>query len=747
MSSEKTTAAGTVGILGKLLAFLAVSAVVGALAAGLLTPAVAVTGAAVNGSQSMFNSLPADLTVTPPGQVTKILAADGSQIASLFTENRTDVQLSQIAPVMRNAIVSVEDYRFYEHGGLDPIGILRALATNASGGHQGASTLTQQYVTNVLNENLVAQGQGDSVVLNGDKTTGDKLREMKLALGLEKQMSKDQILQGYLNIVPFSGNAYGIQAASQYFFSENASQLTLPQAALLAGLVNGPSYYDPVAHADRAVSRRNLVLGTMLQHGYIKQKEYDDAVKAPLTLALKAPHQGCAYASQAEYFCNFVENQILNDPAYGATTDDRRNLLERGGLTIKTTLDPRLQGPAQAQVDSTTGANPDKWGSSLVTVQPGTGKVVAMAQNSRFLPGHGSGFESDYNFNVDASDANGNPLGGVGGMQPGSTMKPVTLTAWLGEGKSPEQIVDASRRVYPLGYPWKSTCGPVIGAYDSAQVGEGADKDLQNDEDGYYQPMSVRRGIYLSINTATFASAAGLNDFCDIQRAADALGMHDGAGKGAKLSMNTLGSLLGSYNVSPLTMANAFATFASNGTYCTPVSIAEVDDRQGKKIGGQAQDCKANAISPEAAKEATNVLQDVLAKGSGQLIPQKLSVPAAAKTGTNQFNNQTWVVGYTKGLATASFFGDPFNGSDAHPGQHVWVNGVFYEAIDGAYIAGPQWVQYMQKAQAFYDHGDFAPPTPPQQNNQPRQTQLSTQNQPPVTTNPVQPTKPAKGRG
>jgi membrane peptidoglycan carboxypeptidase len=692
-------------------AFLGISGLCGVLAAGLMTPAVAATAAAADGSVQLFDSLPSDLEVTPPAQVTKVEAADGSVIATLFSENRTDVPLDQISPSMRNAIVAIEDYRFYDHGGIDPMGILRALVTDATGaGRQGASTLTQQYVTNVLNENLIAQGNSADVVLNGQKGVGDKLREMKLAIALEKHETKDQILQGYLNIVSFSGNAYGVQAAAQYFFSEDAKDLSVPQAALLAGLVNGPGYYDPVAYPDRATARRNLVLDAMLEHGFIDQQQHDDAIKTGLDLKLNPPKQGCPYAAQAPYFCDYVLHQILNDPAYGATPDDRLQEVQRGGLTIKTTLDPRLQGPAQEQVDATAGANPDKWGASLVTIQPGTGKVVAMAQNSRMLNGQGNGFVTTYNFNVDGADAAGNPLGGVGGMQPGSTMKPITLAAWLSEGKSTNQIVDASRRVYPLNYPWRDTCARVTGAYDDAEVGLGTAPDLQNDEPGWYRPMTVREGIYQSINTATFASAAGLSDFCDIQRAADAMGMHNGDGKGQKLDLSVLGNLLGGENVAPLTMANAFATFAADGTYCAPISITEVDDAQGKKIGGQTSSCQADALKPGVAEAATNVLQDVLAKGSGLLIPQKLGVPDAAKTGTNQYNNQTWVVGYTKGLSTASFFGDPFNGSAARLGRDVTVNGKFYPVVDGAYIAGPQWAQYMQRALGFYDHGDFTPP-------------------------------------
>ncbi|WP_415853418.1 transglycosylase domain-containing protein [Sinomonas sp. G460-2] len=757
MASGKNPLFDTATTLGKILAFLGVSAICGVLVAGLMVPAAAVTGSAANGSVQFFNSLPSELTVSPPGQVTKIVASDGSQIATLFNENRTPLKLDQMSPNIKNAIVAVEDYRFYEHGGIDMTGILRALVSNVRGDKQGASTLTQQYVTNVINENLVAQGKDADVVLNGQKGVGDKLREMKLAIALEKQYSKDQILEGYLNLVFFNRNAYGIEAAAQYFFSVDAKDLSLPQAALLAGLVNSPSLYDPSTHPDNSIKRRNLVLDAMLQHGYINQKDHDAAVATPIQLKVNPPKQGCQYAAQAQYFCDYVVHQIENDPAFGNTVDERDAKLLRGGLTIKTTLDSRLQGAAQTQVDATAGANPDQWSASLVTVQPGTGKVLSMAQNTRILKGQGKDFITSYNFNVDSADASGNDLGGLGGMQPGSTMKPVTLAAWLNEGKPTNQIVDASKRVYPLNYPWKTTCQKVTGAFDSSQTSLGAADDLQNDEPQWYRPMSVREGIYQSINTATFASAAGLNDFCDIQRAADAIGMHVGTGKDEKLNLSTLGNLLGGSNVAPMTMANAFATFASNGTYCTPMSITDVVDSQGKRIGGQAPSCQANAIKPDVAKAVTNVLQDVLTKGSGYNIKDdagqtiKVGVPDAAKTGTNQYNAQTWVVGYTKGLATASFFGDAFKPA-GHKGTDVTINGKYYKSVDGAFIAGPQWAYFMQKAAPLYDHGDFdAPPSAlinsAQSQPQPKNTDNGNgggQTQAPSAPAPTQ-TKPGKG--
>ncbi|GAB2741580.1 transglycosylase domain-containing protein [Sinomonas soli] len=707
-------------VLGRLVAFVLVSAVCGALVAGIFMPVAAAAWGTTNGTVQFFDNLPSELTVTPPARVTSIVAADGSPIASLFSENRTPVGLDAMSPDIRNAIVAIEDYRFYDHGGVDTTGILRAAIANLRGDRQGASTLTQQYVANVLKENLIAQGQDPTVVLNGQKDLGDKLREMKLAIALEKKYSKDEILAGYLNLVFFNPNAYGIQAASRYFFSVDAKDLTLPQAALLAGVVNGPSVYDPTAHPDASVQRRNLVLDAMLKHGYVTQKQHDDAAASPLKLKVSPPRQGCAYAVQAQYFCDYVLHEVLNDPAYGKTPDDRYATVTRGGLTIATTLDPRLQGPAQAQVDATAGANPDKWGTSLVTVQPGTGKILAMAQNTRMLAGQGLGFVTSYNFNVDRTDAHGNDLGGAGGFQPGSSVKPLTLTAWLNEGKTTDEKVNAAQRRYPLNHPWHDTCAKVTGAYDdtTARPPWNTAPDLQNDEPNWYRPMSVREGIYQSINTATFASAAGLSDFCDIQRATDALGMHDGEGNGQKLDMSTLGNLLGGMNVSPLTMASAYATFAANGTYCTPRSITSVKDAQGNKIGGQSKDCHQGAVKPDVAKAVTNVLQDVLTKGSGYNIKDtagktiKLGVPDAAKTGTNQYNSETWLVGYTRGLSTASYFGEALKNPEDHLGRNVYVNGRFWPAIDGAYIAGPQWAYYMQKAVGLYSHGAFDAPPP-----------------------------------
>ena len=682
----------------------------GVLAASLVVPAVAAAGLGVSTSIGFFDSLPAELTVQPPSQATRVLTSDGQPIATFYAENRVRVPLDQMSPFIKDAIVAIEDSRFYEHAGVDPQGILRAIVSNLTkGGQQGASTITQQYVTNVLNEAQLSQDRPEEVVLSGQKNLGDKLREMKLAITLEKQYSKDQILEGYLNIVFFNSDAYGIEAAAHYFFSTTAKDLTLPQAALLAGLVNSPTFYNPVTNPDKSIVRRNQVLSEMLRLKRITQAQHDEAVATPIELKVTPERQGCAYAAMAPYFCDYVSHLILNNPAYGQSEPDRERRLYRGGLTITTTLDSRLQAAAQAQVDSTAGANPDRWGASLVTVQPGSGRILAMAQNTVFLPEPGK-FDTNLNFNVDAKDAQGNDLNGAGGFQPGSTMKPFTFAEWLNEGKSLTAEVDASRRVYPLGFPWKDSCGKVLGAYSTAQNNptQGAADDLQNAEDGFYRPMPVNYGLYNSINTATFASAAQL-DFCGIQKMVDAVGLHSGL-DGSPVNMHQLGNLLGGTGVSPLNLANAFATFATDGRFCAPIAILEVKDAGGGKLPAQVPECH-DAVKPDVARGVNSVLQDVLKKGSGVWINPKVhdKVPTAAKTGTSNTNGSTWVVGYTTGIVTASFFGDALEGQK-RSGQNVTINGTFYPRLDGYMIAGPQWANYMVKVAPLYPAAPFPPP-------------------------------------
>lgn len=703
MAAKKHPIFDTATTLGKLVAFFGISSICGVLVAGLMVPAVALTSAATTSSITMFDELPSEMEIGTPAQSSKILASDGSVLATFYDQNRTEVPLDQISPFMKDAIVAVEDSRYYEHGGVDARGLARAFAAMAQGGgRQGASTITQQYINNVIIQTYAANGEDEKIKLGGDKGVGEKVREIKLAIALEKKYSKDEILQGYLNWVFFANGNYGIEAAAYNYFGAHAKDLTLPQSALLAGVVNVPTLYDPIANPENALARRNMVLDLMLEQGKIDAKAHAAAVKTDIGLKVQAKNNGCTAATRAEYFCDYVTRLFLNDPAYGKTPADREKLLKQGGLTITTTLDPKMQDAAQAQFKNFTPAdnNPDRIGQSIVTVQPGTGKILAMAQNTKYAMPEGQ-FNSDYNFNVDMFDAKGNELGGAGGFAVGSTIKPFVFAEWLNAGHRINEIVDANVRKYPAGFPWQNSCGVSSGIYDSSYPGS---QDLQNAENNFYQRLTAREGLYNSLNTATMATAAKL-DFCNIQKMMTAAGIHNGKDPKLPYNVENVSALLGSGEVAPLTMATAFATFAAEGKHCDPVALVSVTNAKGDKFPVPGANCK-QTVKPEVAAGVTSVLQEVLVRGSGYQIP--LQYQAAAKTGTTNVSEQTWTVGYTKGLATASWLGNPEEGARSSNGLLIAGQRIPY--VDGATYAGRAWQGYMNQVAGNFDVGGFTPP-------------------------------------
>jgi membrane peptidoglycan carboxypeptidase len=292
-------------------------------------------------------------------------------------------------------------------------------------------------------------------------------------------------------------------------------------------------------------------------------------------------------------------------------------------------------------------------------------------------------------------------------------MKPFTFADWLNEGKSMSTQLNGTVRRYPQNFPWKNTCpAPTVGWYDASN----GSYDLQNADETHYKYMSVLDGLANSINTITFATAAQV-DLCGIQKVVDAVGIHGGLpsadNPNPPVPMTTLGNLIGSTQTAPLTMASAFATFANDGKYCEPIAIDSVTDATGAQLPAQTPNCR-DAIKPEVAHGVAYAMQEVLNRGSGSLIVPRISTrttfPIAAKTGTNDNNSSTWVAGYTKGLATATWFGDPL-GDQKRAGQNVTINGNFYKGIDGYMIAGPQFSNYMAQVAPAYGTDPF--PAPP----------------------------------
>src|SRR5450759_2430876 len=375
-------------VLSLLAAFVATSVVLGLLGAGLMMPTVAATGSAARQGVAVFDALPGEFTQNPLSEQSRILASDGSLIATPYDENRIIVPLAQIAPVMRQAQIAIEDSRFYEHGGVDPQGVGRALISNLRGGStQGASTLTQQYVKITLQENALRNQDTKAAQAATARNYTRKLQELKYAVTSESSLTKNQTLQGYLNLVYYGGQAYGVEAAARHYFGVKASRLNLPQAATLAGLVQAPSATDPIRSPAKALARRNVVLDRMHTLNLITDKAWKNARKSKMVLNPKPALNSCSL-SPYPYFCEYIKNWLLDQPALGKTRAERQKRVNRGGLTIQTTLDPKIQRIAQEEINAKIppGSKMGKIdiGAAAAVIEPGSGNVLAIAQNTTY---------------------------------------------------------------------------------------------------------------------------------------------------------------------------------------------------------------------------------------------------------------------------------------------------------------------------------------------------------------------------
>ncbi|REE04030.1 penicillin-binding protein [Citricoccus nitrophenolicus] len=691
MANRKSPFFDTATTLGKIVAFLGVSALCGVLAAGLMLPMAAVGGATATAGGEMLDQLPAELKEEPLSVPSRVLDKDGNVLATFYAENRVPVELDQISQNMQDAIISIEDERFYEHGGVDARGLTRAVINNAtSDSTQGASTITQQYVNNVL---VNAQYlNNERTTISGTKTVADKLREMKLAVAVEKEMSKDEILEGYLNIVLFSGRVYGVEAAARYFFNKTAAELTVPESAMLAGMVQSPNGYNPVNNPEGATERRNTVLGAMLGNEAITQAEYDEAVASDLGLDVTPLASGCMSADYGNYFCDYVQRTVLTSEAFGPDAESRQRLLDRGGLQITTTLDSSLQQEAERAARENApytefGEN-DAVGASLVTVEPGTGNVRAMAQNTTYDPAAEGDANTTLNFSVDR------PMGGGAGFQAGSTMKPFTFLSWIESGNSMTDTLDARTNTYPNRTQFQGSCG------QSGTIPLLLDRPawtVRNAIADMNKPMRADYGLYWSINTATVA-AAYAQDLCGITDLMGRVGIQN-AGTGETINPLNPSFVLGSEEVSPLMMAAAYATFADDGNYCEPRVITEVTDTRGNSYQVPPVACEKVADTQHVA-ELNNTLKAI----ASERIAQDITFPIAGKTGTNNSSSSTWFIGTTTGLTTASWVGN-FRDLDSLEGETI--GGVTYDDVWGSIIAGPMWADYMGTVAEAYPTDEF----------------------------------------
>lgn len=686
--------------------FVAVSIIAGLVASGLIVPIAGMGTTAAATGISIFDSLPSELEERPLAHPSTLFTKDGKKIADFYWQNRQETRLENVSEAMKHATLAIEDHRFYEHGPVDIEGISRAIVKNVvSGSLQGGSTLTQQYVKNVLIANSHAEGNDSAIrsarERSGTKGAARKLREVKLAVSVEEKYSKDEILERYLNINSYSGspNVYGVEAAAQQYWGVEAKDLSVAQAATLAGIVRSPSRYNPQTNPDEVLDRRNVVLAKMREYGYIDEADYQKAVKSKLNLKTHTKPNGCQTAEDMAYFCEFVQHEIRSNPAFGKTEEDRINLLKRGGLKIVTTLDSNLQKKASEAVQKRLPVgDPSGARQALASVDVKTGGVLAMAQNTTY------GFKEDsapgttaVNYSVDT------PQGGGGGFQPGSTWKPFVLASWLQDNRSLNDHVNGSGSNY-TGF---STSGCDSRNYAAS----GYNPRNAGDSDRAGGSMSVLDATKHSVNKAYADMASQLN-MCEIRDTATKMGVH--LGNGEQLASQKLkdgteqvlypSSILGTVSVSPLTMAAAYTAFANHGHRCQAHGIVQVKNSEEKPLDFGDADCHS-VLDKEVADTVAYALSQTF--NGGTTTGLKISEPAAAKTGTTNFEvGASWLAGFTRGISTAVWTGDPAGTRDWRDND----KGRMPRIVFGDTMSGPSWKEFMQFAAKSFATGEFPNP-------------------------------------
>ncbi|TNC33955.1 transglycosylase domain-containing protein [Mumia zhuanghuii] len=650
----------------------------GVLVAGLAIPVAAFVGVTSNSVARGFDELPLELRETPIPQRSKVLAADGSLITYFYSQNRQDVPLAKIAPVMQQAVVSIEDARFYEHGALDFKGTVRALVNNATDGQtQGGSSLTQQLVKNILIQQAATPEERKAAT---EVTPARKIRELKYAMSYEEKHSKQQILENYLNISYFGDGAYGIGAAARHYFSVNASDLNLTQAATLAGLVKNPVEYDPVTYPENALRRRNIVLSTMQAQGLITTDVARTAMGQPLGLKITTFSNGCV-STKAPFFCDYVRRYLLQDKSLGKNEDERLHRIETGGLTIKTTLEPKFQRAADNSVEKRVSPTDNAIGAQALVV-PGSGAVRALAQ-SRPMGNNKKAGQTYINYTVPKS------LGGANGFQAGSTFKVFTAAAALEKG-------------YPTSTYFNSPQAMNISGFSQCDDDGAGSWQVSNSTGA--GGFDMTRGLRQSVNTY-FAQLERLVGLCATTKMAVKMGMPV-----ADVDDTYPSFTLGTLDVSPLDMAAAYATFPARGEYCKPMPITAITGPDGEVVKDYKPKCE-KVLSQAAADSMNQILRGVQASGGfGSAL--QLNKPSAAKTGTTQKSRAVWYMGYTPKLVTSSMIAGA--NRDGHWKSLIGtsLNGttMSFNSVGGAALAGPMWADTMRAIQDDLPYANFNSP-------------------------------------
>ena len=650
------------GLLTRMTTFVALAGVVAAL---MVLPVVGGIGLATRNSAQAFSNLPSDLTQVPLPQQNTLLDADGNVLAVLYAQNRIEVPLEEISPIMQQAIIAIEDQRFLNHAGIDFRGTLRAsISTGAGGQVQGGSTITQQYVKQILLTAATTKEEQEAAVA---VSINRKLREARYAIGLENKLSKKEILEGYLNIAYFGAGSYGVEIASQRYFSKSANELTLTEAATLAGLVQNPSRFDPTRFPDRAENRRDEVLNAMVNAGYITKEQAEQAKSVSVEDDLEPAElsNGCVN-SYAPYFCDYVLTVLLNDPVFGETAEERERLLAVGGLTIQTTLSLDAQTSSQKAVEEKIPFDDASGKAAAITmIRPGTGEITAMAQNRKW--GRSGAGYTTVNYNVPVA------ANGTVGFQAGSTFKAFTVAAAFKLGWDPFKVINAPQKKEFKNFTECGT-GAKFAPYPvKNSTGSGA--------------FDIFSGTAFSVNTY-FVGLEEKIGLCEPLAIAKATGVQQGNGEDfAGYPCFTLGC----FDVTTLDMTEGMATFAAHGLHCDSIAINSVTDRYQNELEVPSANC-TQKVDRQVADSTTAVLAGVVDGPLGGRTGRAMYFdrPAAGKTGTTDNSAAVWFVGYTPDMAASVWVGDP-RGGQTHPMKNVRINGQYYGQVFGSTMPGPIW--------------------------------------------------------
>lgn len=583
--------------------------------------------------------LPAALELNELSQRSVVYDRDGGVLAILHREeNRSPISLDEVPQHVIDAILDVEDDSFYDHNGVNLRSIMRAALANAESGsiRQGGSTITQQLVKQSL--------------LTPERDIGRKAKEAVLAVRLEQQMSKDQILERYINTVYLGNGAYGLQAAAETYWGKPASELSVEEGALLAGAIRNPSLYDAFKRPDLARERRDMALDRMVVRGHLTPEA------AALHKQVPIPEQTVERPKGAnDYFVEEVEQRLLDDPRLGETRTERYNAIFKGGLRIETTFDPSLQEIAQRHIDQKIPDTKGRFNAALISLEPTTGAVRAMVAGKDYAAAQ---------FNL----ATGRGGSGVG-RQTGSSFKPIVLAAAFEKGIGPDDTINGSEPC-PIRIKGVEPNPYKPGNYEGSRGSRG--------------PISSATAKSLNCAFVRLGLALDDNPFKSMDTVAATarrlgIPIPDDGEYGPSIS-------LGAKEATPLQMASVYATFANDGVRKEPYFVERVLDRHGKEVLRGEQDGE-RVLEPNIARTINSVLRKVVEGGTGTRARQRDRV-VAGKTGTSQNWENAWFVGYTRELATAVWMGNPHMQDPMRNVGGVRVTGGSYPArVWGAYMA------------------------------------------------------------